>query len=209
MCFVCVCVEPTKVSGTLTTTRQDLLRMEPICMHNMMIASSGGEIPMATDGDLHFRTQTTFPFSTISFRLRMEMFSYFHLFLFFFCVGLSWVPKIRLSSENSCPFIIIYKCFVLPPSMSFICFFFVECTSSGMIRSVSTISTAFAVQNCPKRNPFHDDLVCFFFFLVWLSVTINNVYETPERERGGSHKETLCQATTESFFAIFIFLFFM
>lgn len=124
-----MCVEPTKVSGTLTTTRQDLLRMEPICMHNMMIASSGGEIPMATDGDLHFRTQTTFPFSTISFRLRMEMFSYFHLFFLFFCVGLSWnytsqrIPR-PLSSENSCPFIIIYKCFVLPPSMSFICFFF-------------------------------------------------------------------------------------
>ncbi|KAK4026187.1 hypothetical protein OUZ56_015204 [Daphnia magna] len=35
------------------------------------------------------------------------------------------------------------------------------CTSSGMIRSVSTISTAFAVQNCPKRNPFHDDLFRF------------------------------------------------
>lgn len=55
-------------------------------MHNMMIASSRGEIPMANDGDLHFRTQTTFPYSTISFRLQMEMLFYF------FCVGLSLHP---------------------------------------------------------------------------------------------------------------------
>lgn len=165
MCFVCVCVEPTKVSGTLTTTRQDLLRMEPICMHNMMIASSGGEIPMATDGDLHFRTQTTFPFSTISFRLRMEMFSYFHLFLFFFCVGLSWVPKIRLSSENSCPFIIIYKCFVLPPSMSFICFFLLSAHPPGWF-----VQSPLSQQRSPSKivlneTPFTTTLYVFFSFL--------------------------------------------
>lgn len=47
----------------------------------------------------------------------------------------------------------------------------------------------------------------FFFFLVWLSVTINNVYETPEREEGVIKK--LCARLQQKVFLLFLFFYFL
>lgn len=131
----------------------------------------GGKFQWRLMATFTFGHKRLFPFRRFLSDYAWKCFLISIFFFFFFawaCPGtihpkeflVLWVPKILV-------LLLLFTnvSFSLRQCLSSVFFFFFECTSSAMIRSVSTISTAFAVQNCPKRNPFHDDLVCLFFFL--------------------------------------------